>query len=127
MKKLLLYLTLTFLLVQSCVIYKNDPSSIATAVNNGQVKIGYPAGNNNIKYIKYRDIKFEYKKYYGYLKRDQGKRINDYVPIDKNKVRQVYLKDKTASTAATILISTLSVGIGTLLVLFIIYPPVSGF
>lgn len=95
--KFIAWILTTLMLFQSCVVYHKTPTTLEKA---SQEQIKTKVTNTDGAISKYKFISFEDGIYYGNLEEDWGEYKK--IPLVREEIMNVRMKNKTASTLVTI-------------------------
>jgi len=106
--KIVAFLISLMILLQGCTVYKPTTASLEE-VSKSQTKAKILTTNNET--LKFNRIDFIDGKYLGVLFNDVEKNPKiEFMPLDKNNIQSIKVKDKTMSTIITVAIPIVAVG-----------------
>lgn len=106
--KIVAILISSMILLQGCTVYKSTTASLED-VSKSQIKAKVLTTDNQT--LKFKRIDFIDGKYVGVISDDM--KVNpeiEFMPLDKNNIQSIKVKDKTVSTILTVVIPIAVVG-----------------
>jgi len=106
--KIVAFLISLMILLQGCTVYKPTTASLEE-VSKSQTKAKILTTDNET--LKFNRIDFIDGKYLGVIFNDVEKNPKiEFMPLDKNNIQSIKVKDKTTSTIITVAIPVVAVG-----------------